>query len=98
MNAARFSGVSGLPRNRWVLKAELLSVAKSSRDWGVVGAGREASHGRASDNGVDGIEVDLVCGVFDGHCLCDAGGCGFGRVVPGQAGSEADACCRGDYG
>jgi hypothetical protein len=68
-----------------------LSVAKSSRYWGVVGGG-EPSHSRASDNRADGIEADLVYGVFDGHCLCGAGGCGPGRVVPGQLHSR-DARC-----
>jgi hypothetical protein len=82
------------PRIDGSCKPNISSVAKKKKAAETRGLG--GKHCRASDNGADGIEADLVSGVLDSHCLCGTRGCGFGRVVPGQSRPGADAGCRGD--
>ena len=78
-----FLACPAYPRIDGSCKPNISSVAKKKA---AETRGLGGKHCRASHNGAGSIGADLVCGVLDSHCFCGTRGCGFGRVVPGQAG------------
>lgn len=83
--AARFSGVSGLPRDRCVLGSEISHGSSQTAEQ--TNDGRALySHACAANDGENSIEMNLMWSIFNGQRLGRRNNDSLGRIVPRQLG------------